>query len=160
VYKFEWKFASEITRNIGGDAFTKMRVDKGGIKFVMGGANIMAPGLLNPGKKGFLKGNNDFLKGGEMDDVEAGKVVVRDLSMRFLLMGNFKTIHGEGKNYAMAVGVTRNSTKEMYLFPFYARNNFDSREMGKGQVIDVVHFLGDTLWQMRAPKATLSKEEK
>jgi len=28
-----------------------MRVDKGGIKFVMGGANIMAPGLLNPGIK-------------------------------------------------------------------------------------------------------------
>jgi len=101
-----------------GDAFTKMRVDKGGIKFVMGGANIMAPGLLNPG--------------GEMDDVEAGKVV---------------TIHGEGKNYAMAVGICKFSTKEI-------------REMGKGQVIDVVHYLGDTLWQMRAPKSTLGKEEK
>jgi len=32
--------------------------------------------------------------------------------------------------------------------------------MGKGQVIDVVHYLGDTLWQMRAPKSTLGKEEK
>ncbi len=41
---------------IGGDAFTKMRVDKGGIKFVMGGANIMAPGLLNPGM------SRDFLQ--------------------------------------------------------------------------------------------------
>ena len=53
-----------------------------------------------------------------MDDVEAGKVVVRNLFVRFLLMGNFKTIHGEGKNYAMAIGVTRNSTKEMYLLTF------------------------------------------
>lgn len=41
--------------DIGGDAFTKMRVDKGGVKFVMGGANVMAPGLLNPGKKLYKK---------------------------------------------------------------------------------------------------------
>jgi len=100
-----------------GDAFTKMRVDKGGIKFVMGGANVMAPGLLNPG--------------GEMDEVEAGKVV---------------TIHGEGKEFAMAVGVTKFSTAEI-------------RQMGKGIVIDTVHFLGDTLWHMKAPKGTMGKSD-
>ncbi len=41
----------------------KMQVDKGGVKYVFGGANVMAPGLLNPG--------------GQMEDVEADKIVVR-----------------------------------------------------------------------------------
>eukprot|EP00330_Aristerostoma_sp_ATCC50986_P006917 CAMPEP_0114577494 /NCGR_PEP_ID=MMETSP0125-20121206/2146_1 /TAXON_ID=485358 ORGANISM="Aristerostoma sp., Strain ATCC 50986" /NCGR_SAMPLE_ID=MMETSP0125 /ASSEMBLY_ACC=CAM_ASM_000245 /LENGTH=65 /DNA_ID=CAMNT_0001766845 /DNA_START=304 /DNA_END=498 /DNA_ORIENTATION=+ len=61
-----------------------MQVDKGGIKFVVGGANVMAPGLLTAG--------------GYMDDVEADKVVI---------------ITGEGKETAMAVGVTKLSTAEI-----------------------------------------------
>ena len=54
-----------------------MRVDKGGIKFVMGGANVMAPGLLNPGIYLWYFLWQIYSLGGEMDDVEAGKVVVR-----------------------------------------------------------------------------------
>ncbi len=50
--------------------------------------------------------------------------------------------------------------KKCICFLFVLVSNFDSREMGKGQVIDVVHFLGDTLWEMRAPKSTLGKAEK
>jgi len=49
-----------------------------------------------------------------MDDVDAGKVVVRFSWNTFLLIAHFKTIHGEGKNYAMAVGIAKFSTKEMY----------------------------------------------
>jgi len=34
-----------------------------------------------------------------------------------------------------------------------------SRQMGKGIVIDTVHFLGDTLWHMKAPKGTMGKSD-
>lgn len=41
-----------------------LQVDKGAIKFLLSGANIMCPGLTSPGAK--------------MDEVDAGKVVVRN----------------------------------------------------------------------------------
>ena len=28
----------------------KMQIDKGGIKFIIGGANVMVPGLTSPGR--------------------------------------------------------------------------------------------------------------
>jgi len=93
-----------------------MEVDKGGIKHIVGGANAMAPGLLT--------------SGGKMDDVEADKIVC---------------ITGEGKQYAMAVGLTKLSTKEI-------------REVGKGIVIENLHHLGDDLWKFEPPK--LGKVEK
>ena len=34
-----------------------MQIDKGGLKFVFGGANVMAPGLTSPG---FLKKINNL----------------------------------------------------------------------------------------------------
>lgn len=37
------------TNKLGADAIPKMQVDKGGIKKVLGGANVMAPGLLTSG---------------------------------------------------------------------------------------------------------------
>mmetsp|Transcript_27091 Transcript_27091/g.23976 ORF Transcript_27091/g.23976 Transcript_27091/m.23976 type:complete len:88 (-) Transcript_27091:14-277(-) len=87
-----------------------MQVDKGGIKFVVGGANVMAPGLLTAG--------------GYMDDVEADKVVI---------------ITGEGKETAMAVGVTKLSTAEI-------------REQKTGIVIDNLHYLNDGFWNFKSPK--------
>jgi len=45
------------------DMLPKFRVDRGAIRFVLAGANIMAPGLTS--------------KGGAMDDVPADTVVVR-----------------------------------------------------------------------------------
>merc|ERR1719491_2582275 len=60
----------------------KMQVDKGAIKFVLRGANIMCPGLTSPG--------------GEMEDVPAGAAV---------------QITAEGTFYACAVGVTTKSTE-------------------------------------------------
>ena len=62
----------------------KYQVDKGAIKFVLAGANIMCPGLTSPG--------------GKMDDVEAGSVIA---------------IHAEGKTHAIAIGIATMSSKEI-----------------------------------------------
>ena len=43
-------------------------------------------------------------------------------------------IYGEGKEHAMAIGITRMSTKDM-------------REINKGHGVDVVHYLNDGLWK-------------
>eukprot|EP00118_Oscarella_pearsei_P003998 m.16589 g.16589 ORF g.16589 m.16589 type:complete len:118 (+) comp27026_c0_seq4:365-718(+) len=61
-----------------------LQVDKGAIRFILSGANIMCPGLTSPGAK--------------MDDVEANKVVA---------------IMAEGKDHACAVGLTKLSTEEI-----------------------------------------------
>lgn len=60
------------------------QVDKGAIKFVLSGANIMAPGLTSPG--------------GKMIPVDKNTVVA---------------IMAEGKKHALAIGVTKMSTEEM-----------------------------------------------
>lgn len=82
------------------------QVDKGAIKFVLAGANIMCPGLTSPG--------------GEMDDVEEGTVVA---------------IHGEGKKYAIATGVTTMSTK-------------DIKEINKDIGVINLQCVGDDLWKL------------
>lgn len=60
------------------------QVDKGAIRFVLSGANIMCPGLTSPGA--------------QMTPVEAGTVVA---------------IMAEGKKLALAVGLTSLSTADM-----------------------------------------------
>lgn len=62
----------------------KYQVDKGAIRFVLSGANIMCPGLTSPG--------------GKMDDVDVGSLVA---------------IHAEGKTHAIAIGITTMSTQEI-----------------------------------------------
>eukprot|EP01015_Nassula_variabilis_P033878 TRINITY_DN8236_c0_g1_i1.p1 TRINITY_DN8236_c0_g1~~TRINITY_DN8236_c0_g1_i1.p1 ORF type:complete len:202 (+),score=51.07 TRINITY_DN8236_c0_g1_i1:89-694(+) len=61
-----------------------MQVDRGAIKHVLGGANIMCPGLTSAG--------------GKMDDVPAQTVVA---------------IRAEGKENIMAIGVTTMSSQEI-----------------------------------------------
>lgn len=63
---------------------TMQQVDKGAIRFVLSGANIMCPGLTSPGAL--------------MTAVDKGTVVA---------------IMAEGKEYALAIGVTTLSTEEM-----------------------------------------------
>eukprot|EP00882_Tetradesmus_deserticola_P021191 GHRQ01022938.1.p1 GENE.GHRQ01022938.1~~GHRQ01022938.1.p1 ORF type:complete len:184 (+),score=59.07 GHRQ01022938.1:436-987(+) len=63
----------------------KLRTDKGAIKFVLSGANIMCPGLTSAGAS-------------IHDEVEAGTPVA---------------IYAEDKEHAMAVGLTTLSTQEM-----------------------------------------------
>lgn len=67
--------------------FPTLRVDRGAIKFVLSGANIMCPGLTSAG--GELPGSPGF---------EEGKIVV---------------INAEGKENALAVGQLIMSTEEI-----------------------------------------------
>mmetsp|Transcript_5006 Transcript_5006/g.12715 ORF Transcript_5006/g.12715 Transcript_5006/m.12715 type:complete len:93 (-) Transcript_5006:226-504(-) len=62
----------------------KLRVDKGAIKFVFGGANIMCPGLTSAGAS--------------MEDVPEDTAVA---------------IYAEGKTHALAVGLTKMSTADI-----------------------------------------------
>lgn len=62
----------------------RMQVDKGAIRFVLSGANIMCPGLTSPGAK--------------MTRLEPDKVVA---------------VMAEGKEHAVAVGMTKMSSDEM-----------------------------------------------
>lgn len=63
---------------------THEQVDKGAIRFVLSGANIMCPGLTSPGA--------------QMTDVEAETVVA---------------VMAEGKDHAVSIGVTKMSTSEI-----------------------------------------------
>mmetsp|Transcript_6707 Transcript_6707/g.8324 ORF Transcript_6707/g.8324 Transcript_6707/m.8324 type:complete len:205 (+) Transcript_6707:96-710(+) len=65
--------------------FTQVTVDKGAIPFVLGGANIMCPGLTNPGAV-------------MEDGLEKGRGVV---------------IMAEGKEFALAVGVMKMSSEDI-----------------------------------------------
>ncbi len=61
-----------------------MQVDKGAIRFVLSGANIMSPGLTSPG--------------GKMTQCDKNQIVA---------------IMAEGKQHALAIGVTKMTTDEM-----------------------------------------------
>ena len=86
------------------------QVDKGAIRFVLSGANIMCPGLTSPGAK--------------MTPVPKGTVVA---------------IMAEGKQHAIAVGVTSLSTD-------------DISKINKGVGVENCHYLNDGLWQMKPVK--------
>eukprot|EP00727_Mastigamoeba_balamuthi_P004487 m51a1_g14036 hypothetical protein (181) ;mRNA; r:1164719-1165881 len=62
----------------------RYQVDKGAIKFVLSGAQIMCPGLTSPG--------------GRMEDVDKGAIVA---------------IMAEGKEHALAIGQTTMSTADI-----------------------------------------------
>uniref|UniRef100_A0A7S3V789 PUA domain-containing protein n=1 Tax=Chaetoceros debilis TaxID=122233 RepID=A0A7S3V789_9STRA len=91
--------------------FNKITVDKGAIPFILGGANIMCPGLTNVG--GEMPGD------GDKPGLEKGDGVV---------------IYAEGKEHALAVGVMTMSSTTI-------------RSKNKGNGVEVVHFLGDGLFQ-------------
>lgn len=78
--------------------FTHVTVDKGAIPFLLGGANVMCPGLTNPGGEmppdGLVQDANGFDEPG----LDKGTGVV---------------IFAEGKEHALAVGVMTMSSAEM-----------------------------------------------
>lgn len=91
------------------DMMPKLRADVGAIKFVLSGANIMCPGLTSPGAT-------------IHDEVDEGCPVA---------------IYAEGKEHAMAVGITKMSTA-------------DIKSINKGHGVDNVHYLNDGLWKCLA----------
>ncbi|KAL1128943.1 hypothetical protein AAG570_013477 [Ranatra chinensis] len=86
------------------------QVDKGAIRFVLSGANIMCPGLTSPGAK--------------MTEAPKGTVVA---------------VMAEGKQHALAVGITSMSTE-------------DIAKVNKGVGVENCHYLNDGLWQMKPVK--------
>uniref|UniRef100_A0A182QQW3 PUA domain-containing protein n=1 Tax=Anopheles farauti TaxID=69004 RepID=A0A182QQW3_9DIPT len=86
------------------------QVDKGAIRFVLSGANIMCPGLTSPGAC--------------MTKVDKGTVVA---------------IMAEGKQHALAIGMTTLSTD-------------DIAKVNKGVGVENCHYLNDGLWQMKPIK--------
>uniref|UniRef100_A0A6M2DKQ2 Putative rna-binding protein n=1 Tax=Xenopsylla cheopis TaxID=163159 RepID=A0A6M2DKQ2_XENCH len=87
-----------------------LQVDKGAIRFVLSGANIMCPGLTSPGAC--------------MTPAEKGTIVA---------------IMAEGKEHALAIGITSLSTE-------------DIAKVNKGIGVENCHYLNDGLWHMKPVK--------
>lgn len=87
----------------------RMQVDKGAIRFVLAGANIMCPGFTSPG-------------GRLPVSIEAEQPVA---------------IYAEGKQHAMAIGLTKMSTDQI-------------KSVNKGIAVETVHYLMDGLWQTKS----------
>eukprot|EP00529_Nitzschia_sp_RCC80_P033971 CAMPEP_0113455614 /NCGR_PEP_ID=MMETSP0014_2-20120614/8465_1 /TAXON_ID=2857 /ORGANISM="Nitzschia sp." /LENGTH=207 /DNA_ID=CAMNT_0000347047 /DNA_START=106 /DNA_END=729 /DNA_ORIENTATION=- /assembly_acc=CAM_ASM_000159 len=100
--------------------FTSVQVDKGAIPYLLGGANVMAPGLTKPGQSIMPP---DFVE----KDEETG------FDKPGLDKGDGVVIYAEGKDHAIAVGVMTMSSA-------------DIREKNKGNGIEISHFLGDGLF--------------
>jgi PUA domain protein len=96
--------------------FTSVTVDKGAIPFLLGGANVMCPGLTNVG--GWMPDDEEEEDGSIRPALEKGDGVV---------------IYAEGKEYPLAVG-------------FMTMSSVDVRKKNKGTGIETCHFLGDGLW--------------
>nr|SVE74872.1 EOG090X0FDS [Daphnia carinata] len=86
------------------------QVDKGAIRFVLSGANIMCPGLTSPGAR--------------MTPCPKGAIVA---------------IMAEGKQHALAVGITSMSTA-------------DIQSVNKGIGVENYHYLNDGLWILKPMK--------
>jgi len=89
------------------DMMTKLRVDTGGIKFVLKGANVMCRGLTS--------------LGGDCSPELAKESPC--------------AVTAQGKQHAMAVGLTKLSTA-------------DIRRVNDGIAIDTIHMIGDGLWKL------------
>lgn len=86
----------------------RMQVDRGAIKFILGGANIMCPGFTS--------------KGGSLPCEMGAELPV--------------AIYAEGKEHAIAVGMTKMSTKDIV-------------SVNKGIAVETVHFLLDGLYTLQ-----------
>jgi malignant T-cell-amplified sequence len=79
-------------------SFKRVTVDKGAIPFLLGGANVMCPGLTNPGGEMPPDGETQDIQGFDVPGVAKGDGVV---------------IYAEGKVHAIACGVMTMSSMEM-----------------------------------------------
>ena len=70
-------------------AFPSIQIDRGAIRFVLSGAQLMCPGLTSPGGK---------LPGDGETELEKGQVVV---------------VNAEGKENAVMIGILKMGTKDI-----------------------------------------------
>lgn len=89
-----------------------LKIDRGAIRFVLAGAQIMCPGLTS--------------KGGELPSADGA-----------LAAGTSVAIFAEGKEHAVAVGITKLSTEEI-------------KKANKGVGVETTTYLGDDLWNLKA----------
>lgn len=100
------------------DALPRIRIDRGAIRFVLSGANLMVPGLTSPGGRlPSEEAEGEDERYGK-EDLEAGTVVV---------------IEAEGKEHACMVGPLEVGTKVM-------------KDKKKGLAMSQGHYLGDAMW--------------
>ncbi|KAI9004409.1 hypothetical protein DFJ74DRAFT_693298 [Hyaloraphidium curvatum] len=88
------------------DIMVRVQVDRGAVKFLLGGANIMCPGLTS--------------KGARLPDEDYP-------------VGTPVAVYVEGKEHALAVGVTKMTIS-------------DIKSINKGVGVEVYHCLADGLW--------------
>ncbi|RMC08104.1 hypothetical protein DUI87_15135 [Hirundo rustica rustica] len=128
------------------------QVDKGAIKFVLSGANIMCPGLTSPGAK---------LYPAAVDTVVQKPVLSSNSNMRqrvgnVLEDGDRVGLQKPGFGLAVAV-------EELYSSGFFVvlqktprlillRFSFYSEKVNKGIGIENIHYLNDGLWHMKTYK--------
>jgi malignant T-cell-amplified sequence len=84
------------------DVMPIVQVDKGAIKFILSGANIMCPGLTSPGAK-------------MEEDLEEGSPVVSPLEAALFGLTTLQAVYAEGKEHAIAVGCLTKSTAAMWV---------------------------------------------
>ena len=89
----------------------KVGVDRGAIRFLLAGAHMMCPGLTSAG--GYLP--------------PAENAIPAD---------SLVAIHAEGKEHAVAVGITKLGSEEM-------------RKVNKGIGVEIATRLGDGLWAVQ-----------
>ncbi|KAG0649810.1 Translation machinery-associated 20 [Hyphodiscus hymeniophilus] len=111
--------------------FPSIRIDRGAIRFVLSGATLMAPGLTSTG--GRLPSGNANEKGVYGESAKEGEDGW--YGGRELEEGEPVVICAEGKDEACAVGILSMGTK-------------DTKEKGKGPVVEEGHYLGDGLWKL------------
>ncbi|KAG8217547.1 hypothetical protein J3R82DRAFT_5696 [Butyriboletus roseoflavus] len=89
----------------------KVGIDRGAIRFLLAGAHMMCPGLTSAG--------------GYLPPAESG-----------IAAHSLVAVHAEGKEHAVAVGMTKLGTEEM-------------RKVNKGVGVEIATHLGDDLWAIQ-----------
>lgn len=87
-----------------------VQADRGAIRFILSGALLMCPGLTSPG--------------GRLPPVEDAIPADRLVA-----------VHAEGKEHAVAVGITKLGTEDM-------------KKVNKGVAVETATYLGDDLWAL------------
>lgn len=90
------------------DMMPRWQVDKGAIRFLLGGANVMCPGLTSAGAK-------------METDIPVGSAIA---------------IFAEGKDLPLALGLVMMSKDDIL-------------SKNKGVAIELIHYMGDGLWDTR-----------
>ena len=112
------------------------QVDKGAIRFILSGANIMCPGLTSPGAN-MIEAEADEIVAiyaeGSYDE-STGRAAFCVMQSHHSML-SFSISSLSGKNHALAIGRMKYSSA-------------DVRKINKGVGIETLHYLNDGLWNL------------